>query len=215
MNSFGGKMHNKKIKYFTATGVIIIFGVLYGLFWHRNNQKERYPFDEMKETIQTAEMTEETEETVALGQEQWIYVYVCGSVKMPGVYSLREGARMYEALELAGGLTEEGCADYLELALPVGDGERIYVPSVEEAASNSQLIQSSQKEAEYNGRININTASREQLMTLPGIGEAKADAILAYRRENGNFSVIEDIMKIPGIKEAAFAKIKDYICVSF
>ena len=156
-------------------------------------------------TQSTAEMAltepEKTETSVS-----WCYVHVCGAVRTPGVYELAEGSRGCDAIAAAGGFTEQAAEDFLNLAQPVWDGQKLYVPGQEEA---KVLSESGQE----NGRININTASREQLMTLPGIGEARAEAILKYRREAGPFLVIEDIMKVSGIKEAAFLKIKDDITV--
>ena len=155
-----------------------------------------------------------------------LYVHVCGAVRSPGVYELPEGSRGCDAIAAAGGFTEAAAEDFLNLAQPVSDGQKLYVPDREEAktltdggrmavpgTSGVSMPGSSGSEAAENGRININTASREQLMTLPGIGEARAEAILKYRREAGPFLVIEDIMKVSGIKEAAFLKIKDDITV--
>ena len=153
-----------------------------------------------------------------------LYVHVCGEVKIPGVYELPEGSRSCDAIAAAGGFTEEAEEDFLNLAQPVWDGQKLYVPDREEAktfadSSRAEVPENSGGSmpggsgSPENGRININTASREQLMTLPGIGEARAEAILAYRREAGPFLAIEDIMKVSGIKEAAFQKIKDDITV--
>lgn len=153
-----------------------------------------------------------------------LYVHVCGAVRSPGVYELPEGSRGCDAIAAAGGFTEAAAEDFLNLAQPVWDGQKLYVPDREEAktfadSSRAEVPENSVGSmpggsgSPENGRININTASREQLMTLPGIGEARAEAILAYRREAGPFLAIEDIMKVSGIKEAAFQKIKDDITV--
>lgn len=142
-----------------------------------------------------------------------IYVHVCGAVKSPGVYRLEEGSRSYDAVEAAGGFEEGAAEDVLNLAQPLTDGQRLYVPNREETAGMELWESPAMTKAAENGRVNINTASGEELMTLSGIGEARAEAILAYRREAGPFLVIEDIMKVPGIKEAAFQKIKDDITV--
>lgn len=152
------------------------------------------------EGLTNAQQDEKTEE------KKVIYVYVCGYVNEPGVYELPQDARMYEAVHMAGGIKEDGCADYLEMASVLSDGMRIYVPSAKEAVAQNA-------DGNNNGLINLNQASKEQLMTLPGIGEAKADAILKYRKDYGEFGVVEDVMNVPGIKEAAFSKIKEYICV--
>lgn len=138
-----------------------------------------------------------------------IFVYVCGYVNNPGVYELTEGSRMFEAVEMAGGVCADGCIQYMEMAANLYDGQRVYVPSVEEA--QKRLVSA---DNETSGLTNLNTATKSQLMELPGVGEAKAEAIIAYRNEYGNFKAIEDVMKISGIKEAAFSKMKDYICVN-
>ncbi len=107
---------------------------------------------------------------------------------------------------MAGGVLDEGRAEALNQAEHMSDGQTIYVPSKEEAIQEGQ-------EAETDGLININTASKEDLMTLPGIGEAKADMILQYREEHGAFSSIDGLMEIQGIKEGVFNKIKNRIKV--
>lgn len=135
---------------------------------------------------------------------QEIMVYVCGRVNRPGVYRFCEEARVCEAIEAAGGFAPDAGTDALNLAQRMQDGQKIYVPAVSEesffAVSDAD-----------DGRISINTATKEELMQLPGIGEAKAEAIVAYREANGFFEKPEDIMLVPGIKEAAYTKMKDRI----
>jgi competence protein ComEA len=128
----------------------------------------------------------------------------------PGVYELPAGSRVFDALELAGGITEEGVPTALNFAEQIYDGEQILVPTWEEYEAGWTV---SGTEAEEDGLININTATKEQLMTLNGIGESRAQAIIAYREEHGPFTAIEDLMLVSGIKEAAFEKVKDYITV--
>lgn len=149
-----------------------------------------------------------------------ILVHVCGRVVKPGVYELEAGARVVEAVEEAQGFGEDAASESINLARKLSDGERIYIPSREEAseAGGAELWYArndsqGMSEEEKNDVININIADKEALMSLPGIGEAKADAIIDYRERSGGFQSIEDIMLIPGIKEAAFAKIKDRIRV--
>jgi competence protein ComEA len=139
-----------------------------------------------------------------------VFVYICGAVANPGVYELTGGSRICDALDAAGGFSEDAGTTYLNLAEFVSDGQKIYVPTQEELTVE---LAAEEEAAADDGRININTASKEQLVTLPGIGDAKADSIIAYRTEHGAFSTIEEIMEIPGIKEAVFSKIKDFISV--
>lgn len=139
-------------------------------------------------------------------ETQSIYVYVCGQVVNPGVYTLPEGSRVCDVFELAGGFTEAAATDYWNQAKLLVDGEMIYVPTLEEA-KNRQL----KTEEENDGKVNINTASQEELMTIPGIGASKAAAIISYRQENGPFSSIEELMNVAGIKDGVYSKMKDYI----
>ena len=148
-------------------------------------------------------------------------VYICGSVVNPGVYYMDHGTRICDLVDTAGGMTEEACTSYWNLAEELYDGRMIYVPTakeVEENLSPDMWKQNSGQTTEGNGsssgKININTATKEQLMTLSGIGESKADSIIRYRTENGNFSAVEDITKVSGIGEAMLNKIKDDITVN-
>lgn len=136
-----------------------------------------------------------------------VYVYVCGAVVHPGVYILSPNDRIVNAIEAAGGVTQQAYIVNLNLAGTVSDGMRIYVPDSSVALDNTDG-------GATQNLININTATRAELMTLPGIGQSRADDIIAYRKNNGGFSQIDDIMQVPGIKEGAFSKIKDYITVS-
>ena len=147
-------------------------------------------------------------------EERFVYVYVCGQVHNPGVYTLLEGSRIYDLFTQAGGLTEEAAKDYWNQARILKDGEMIYVPSKEEVKNLPLEIMPDRvdnNETDSLDKVNINTASKEELMSLPGIGETKALAILAYRKEHGLFSSIEQLKDVEGIKEAVFSKIKVYI----
>lgn len=135
-------------------------------------------------------------------------VYVCGAVKHPGVYELAEGSRVYEALELAGGVTADASPTAVNQAQLLTDGEMIEILTVSEAAEQETV-----QAAASDGKVNINTADADELKTLPGIGDAKADSIIAYREQNGAFAAIEDIKNIEGIKDGVFAKLEDHIKV--
>ncbi len=167
---------------------------------------------------ETGNQTEEAEtapETEAASEAAWVTVHVCGAVEAPGVYELAEGSRVWEAVEAAGGVLEAGAADYLNMAAAVEDGGKVVVPfleDVEEQPFGASAGTGTQEES--GGLVDLNTAGLEELMTLPGIGEAKARAVIEYREQAGRFSSVEEIMHVPGIKEGAFAKIKAYITVS-
>jgi len=134
-----------------------------------------------------------------------VFVYVCGEVQASGVYELEQDSRVFEAIAKAGGLTENAAAEAVNQARVVVDGEQIYVPSLG--------VVSEVTERTDDGKININTAEKEELMTLTGVGEAKAQSIIAYREEHGGFQSIEELMQIEGIKEGVFNKIKEDITI--
>ncbi|MGN0279968.1 MAG: helix-hairpin-helix domain-containing protein [Lachnospiraceae bacterium] len=143
------------------------------------------------------------------GLRQSIYVHVCGAVVNPGVYELPTGSRVYEAVQAAGGFTEEADVNYVNQALALTDAVQLVIPTVEEA----EAWQTQDGQAD-DGKININTASESQLCDIPGIGAVRAAAIAAYRQEHGAFETIEDIMKVSGIKQGTYDKIKDSIKVN-
>ncbi len=144
-------------------------------------------------------------------ESETILVYVCGAVQVPGVYELPSDGRVYQALEAAGGALEGAELRSLNQAAPLTDGEQITVYTIEEInASGGVPVPGGEAQA-GSGKINLNTAGREELMRLSGIGEARAAAIIAYREEHGPFTAIEEVMNIEGIKEKAFSKIKDEI----
>lgn len=178
----------------------------------------------------------------AYTEENAIVVHVCGAVNAPGVYTLAAECRVWDAIDAAGGFSEAADTNYLNLAGTICDGQKVYVPTTGEvdslAESGWNALEAAQSEAKRNTsnpatsdnqnalnpdqatagdgnnqRVNINTADQAMLTGLPGIGEAKAKSIIAYRTEHGRFSSIEEIMEISGIKEAVFSKIKDYITV--
>lgn len=209
-------MHKKKIQYLISAVIFIVLGIAYFIYRNYNDTSHERFFEmsdgDFAEAGTSAEADrinrEGQEEKTAAKEEKQIYVYVCGHVRNAGVYILAEGSRRFQAVDAAGGIAEDGSAEFLELAGVLSDGERLYVPSVLEAEEMQAAAA-----AEESGLVNINKATREQLMTLPGIGESKAAQIIQYREDNGPFQDISDIMKISGIKEAAFAKIREYICV--
>ena len=150
-------------------------------------------------------------------KEGSIWVYVCGEVASPGVYELQEGARITHAIEAAGGLTEAAGQVYLNQAAHLTDGQRIYVPSREEEQTlkeeDSPSDMADAGMGKDTGIINLNTATKAELLSLSGIGESRAEAIIAYRETNGGFRKIEDLKKVDGIKEGIFQKIREQITV--
>ena len=153
-----------------------------------------------------------------------IYVDVTGAVKAPGVYTLPTGSRVFEAIALAGGAREDASLENLNQAGILQDGQQIRVYTEKEAAQMAQQgslpslpgaeTAAGQKESQEASKVNINTAGKDELMTLTGIGETRAEAILAYRQEAGGFQAPEDLMQVEGIKEKTFEKLKDQITVN-
>lgn len=160
---------------------------------------------------QTGEKTEQNGEAVPAPE---VYVDVCGAVRHPGVYRLPEGSRIFEAVRMAGGFTEEAASASVNQALPLSDGQQLIVLTKEEFHEKSQVSDvpyGQETAASESGRVNINTAGREELMKLSGIGETRAEAILSYRETHGGFTSVEELLQVSGIKEGTLAKIKDRI----
>ena len=137
-----------------------------------------------------------------------IYVHVCGRVQLPGVYRLEQDSRIVTAIELAGGFLEDAAKEAINLAAPISDGMQIVVPSIVEWEKQKQ-----QKTEKQSGKVILNNATLEELCTLSGIGEAKALAILAYRKELGTFSKVEQLKEVTGIGERLFNQIKESIYI--
>lgn len=163
---------------------------------------------ESSEDTASLDLAETLQEEERPAEEESVFVYVCGQVQNPGVYELPREARVEAAIEAAGGMMEAAADTYLNLAEHIQDGQKIEVPTEEEAELLSENEAQQQEE-----KVNLNKASAEQLMTLPGIGASKAEAILDYREQHGGFTEVTELMEIPGIKEGVFQKIQDYITV--
>ena len=166
-------------------------------------------------------------------EEKTLVVHICGAVSAPGVYELPAGSRIIDAVEAGGGFLPEAEEACCNLAEEIVDGCQIYIMTKSESCADGQAekkagiqtspdsdmqttdinVRSNSTTALENGLVNLNTADVAALMTLPGIGESRAKAIISYREQHGAFTKIEDIMKISGIKQAAFSKIKDKITV--
>ena len=148
-------------------------------------------------------------------EEKTCFVYVCGAVKHPGVFELPEGSRVYEALALAGGLRKDAYDKDINQAAQIEDGAMIEVLTIKEHKELAQQPQDTKEteKGQQDDRIDINTASMKQLMTLSGIGEAKAANIISYRESSGRFSAPEELMNVNGIGEGVYARIQDKIKV--
>ena len=190
--------------------------------------------DQNRKAEPSAGSTGRTELSDASSEEaKTLVVHICGAVSAPGVYELPAGSRIIDAVEAGGGFLPEAEEACCNLAEEIVDGCQIYIMTKSESCADGQTekkagiqtspdsdmqttdrnVRSNSAPALENGLVNLNTADVAALMTLPGIGESRAKAIISYREQHGAFAKIEDIMKISGIKQAAFSKIKDKITV--
>lgn len=154
-----------------------------------------------------------------------IIVHITGAVKKNGIVKLKDGARIYDAIEMAGGSTDDADLSKINLAYVLEDGQKVYIPKIGEInqenaeeeyitfeyGNNKNIIQDYNKGG--NEKVNINIANQTELETLPGIGTATAEKIIDYRNKNGKFSRIEDIQNVKGIGNAKYENIKESICV--
>lgn len=163
---------------------------------------------EETEAAVTTVMAEKTEESTTL--EAVIFVDIKGEVKKPGVYQMKVGDRVKDAIDAAGGLTAEADSQKVNLAQRVEDQMVIVVPKVGEEAEAIPAGATS-KEVAKEGKVNINTATVEELKTLKGVGEKKAEAIIEYRKKNGSFKTKEDLMKVRGIGKKLFESFEERI----
>lgn len=142
-----------------------------------------------------------------------IYVQINGAVKYPGVYKVQDDARIFDVVELAGGMTEDAEPEAVNQALPVEDGQMITICTQEEWEL-ARAEEKSPAEQADDGLVDINTADAAKLCTLPGVGQARAESILAYRQEHGGFQSVEEIKQVSGIKDGLYTKIKDKIKIT-
>lgn len=172
--------------------------------------------EESSQELETQETKEvaETESTQVL-EKSICYVHICGAVERPGVYQVESGSRIFEAVQLAGGFSTEASEDYLNQALPIEDGMKIEILTETEAqeARKAEIVKQEAEQESQSGLINLNTATKEMLCTLPGVGESKANSIISYREQKGSFAKVQDIMQVEGIKEGLYEKIKELITV--
>lgn len=194
--------------------ILVAIGIIY--FINNKNQTNNIELDEniLVSNQNTKQMSQDTEEIVI--------VHITGSVKNPGIVKLKEGSRIEDAIEAAGGLTENADISNVNLAYVLDDGTKIKIPNLDDEDiadedvlskdSGEGIIQEDEKTTNTN-IVNINKATENELSTLPGIGNSLATRIVEYRKQNGNFKTIEDIKNVSGIGESKFANIKDFISI--
>ena len=199
---------------------IILGGIIFILYRNNKEQKE--------EVVDIFKETEKEELIEVLPKEEkasTVIVDIKGMVNNPGVYEVESGKRVNDVITMAGGLTDDADTSNINLAKIVSDEMTIIIYSKEEVLEkfksevcicNCPYIDNDacvRDASEDNNLVNINTASKEELMSLPGLGESKSKSIIEYRDKNGLFTNIEGLKEVPGIGEAIFEKIKDYITV--
>lgn len=203
---------NKKLVFsILAVVVLIIFIVAHKKdnVYASNDVNE----DEQEELVENVLEKEEEEEKDEIEEIPKIKVDIKGEVKNPGVYELELGNRIIDVVNLSGGFTTKAITKEVNLSKKIYDEMVIIIPDSETTCVVEPKYTNLENDVDQiSGLVNINTASKEDLMTLTGVGESKADAIIKYRKQN-KFEKIEDIMNITGIKESLFNKIKDEITV--
>lgn len=217
---------NKKNKIILIVIVAIVAIISYYFIFDRkeewlNNQEQNL---EIKEEIKTNDQIENNSNEQQLEKNENIIVHVSGAVNKEGIVELKNNSRIIDAIDKAGGLKDEADITNINLAYIIEDGMKIHIPSKEEKEStiivesntDSEIVKQNnwiKSDNNKKSKININTATKTDLETLPGIGESTALKIIEYRKEKGKFKLIEDIKQVNGIGENKFNKIKELITV--
>lgn len=217
---------NKKNKILLMVIVAIVAIISYYFIFDRkeewlNNQEQNL---EIKEEIKTNDQIENNSNEQQLEKNENIIVHVSGAVNKEGIVELKNNSRIIDAIDKAGGLKDEADITNINLAYIIDDGMKIHIPSKEEKEStiivesntDSEIVKQNnwiKSDNNKKSKININTATKTDLETLPGIGESTALKIIEYRKEKGKFKLIEDIKQVNGIGENKFNKIKELITV--
>lgn len=206
-------LDNKQKNIVIIVGIIIIIGILYFIY----NGIDKKSTDQIDNNMLSIENNTKENE----GSKELVIVHITGAVKTPGIVKLPEGARIEDAIDKAGGLTEDADISDVNLAYVLEDGIKIKIPTISEEKNEEIIINSSgegivEKEISNNSEnkiININKANETDLQTLPGIGASLAGRIVEYRNSNGKFNEIEDIKNVSGIGDSKYENIKNFICV--
>lgn len=189
-----------------AIGIIAIVGIIKAVdIYYEKNNTEQISISNFIEN----ETEDEKDNTK-------IKVYITGEVKNQGVIELEEGDRIADAIEKAGGQTEQASLKNVNLAYQLEDGQKIYIPNIND--TETEIIDDGASGVVNDATIkqtvvNINKADEKELQSLNGIGESLATSIVQYRKENGKFETIEDLKNVPGIGDSKFENIKEYIKV--
>lgn len=199
--------------------LVILVGAITLYGFYRNNNKLNDMDLKGKEIGEEMEMEETNEDENIDEEPEYIMVHISGQVFNPGLIELKNGSRVIDAVNSAGGLKEEADLDRINLAKKLVDEQKIYIPKigeeidiVEEEDGSSGSTQ--ENSGDSSNKVNINTGTKEELMSLPGIGEVLAERIIEYRESN-SFKSIEDIKNVSGIGDKKFESIEDMIIVNW
>ena len=204
---------NKGQKIFlTILGIIVVIVLLI----YYTTREDNTEYSEIDNIYIENEIEEEK-----INDEEEIVIHIVGAINKEGIVKLKSGDRISDAIEKAGGATENADLSKINLAYIVEDGQKINIPNKDEENTNTEYITTdsgnaiveNEQSAEEIGKVNINTATQTELETLPGIGPSTALKIIQYREENGKFDSIEDIKNVSGIGDVKYENIKDYINV--
>lgn len=218
-------LNKKQLAIMIGIGAIVISVIVYYIYKISIPEENYEQLDIVSENDKEQNMgnVENQQEETDL-----IIIHIAGEVKNPGIVKIKEGARIADIIEKAGGLTEKANITNINLAYVIEDGQKITIPSkenIEEKDNQNEYIsnESGQGIIEENPKtnstttkntiVNINKANSEELQTLQGIGESTAAKIIEYRKQNGEFKQIEDIKNVPGIGNSKFEAIKENIKV--
>lgn len=201
---------NKIVMIVTVCIFVLLSGGMYYLS-HTENQEDVQIVSEVSVTEEDCQEEQDIQDGKSKKKSDTIFVHVCGAVKKPGVYELPQDARVCDAIKAASGLKKKAADTAINQAQPLADGEQVCIPYRESGQESTDTVNSAAGTGSQRQKISINQATAEELTSLPGIGESKAQSIIQYREEHGGFQKIEDLKKIQGIKDGVFNKIADYI----
>lgn len=203
------------------TAIIIAGVIVVGIFiFYMTTKSNNYITPEINEIAEDVTKEEEEEEEEIMPKE--IVVHITGAVQKEGIVRIKEGSRIVDAIEAAGGMTNEIDLGKINLAYTLKDGQKIYIPKTSDigeeytkGVNESDIIidAGTEENSSTNTKVNINTANISQLESISGIGESTANKIIQYREKNGKFKTIEEIKNVSGIGELKYEGIKNDICV--
>jgi len=211
-------LNSKQKKILLIIIIIVVTGII--IYIYNSNKVDNSELSE--DMLVVGNSINNTIENIT-DEKDMIIVHITGAVKTPGIVKLEEGSRIEDAINKAGGLTEDADISKVNLAYILEDGIKIRIPSNTDvgdlqdenvlSSDSGEGIIDENKDNSQSSSLNINKATEQDLQTLPGIGPSLASKIIAYRDENGKFSTIEDIKNVNGIGNSKYENIKDYICV--